>query len=162
MYITFTVPYMYLNPVPSASVSGLKVQRLKDNDKILVVSWEAASLTPPVGPVALYEVQYRDAQQAVSNKAHVRPPSSSLVLRDVANANDYEVSWWCRCKYFVLNVYTCTCQYFHILHMYMYLYETTACRYTFSKLKALGHAIRADCLLNLNRMQLRHIRLHSD
>ena len=137
MYITFTVPYMYFPPVPSASVSGLKVQRLKDNDKILVVSWEAASLTPPVGPVALYEVQYRDAQQAVSNKAHVQPPSSSLVLRDVANANDYEVSWWCRCKYFCI-AFECVYVYMSVLSYFAY---TCTCTCTCSCMKQLHAGI---------------------
>lgn len=68
----------------------LKVQRSYDN-KTLVVSWQPAILEPPLGPVALYEVQYRDAQQSVITTAHVQPETPFLVIRDVANANDYEV-----------------------------------------------------------------------
>lgn len=78
-------------PAPNESVSGLKVQRLKDDEKALKVSWEQAILTLPEGPVSLYLVEYRDAQQSLSNRAYVQPKSSSLELREVANANDYEV-----------------------------------------------------------------------
>ena len=89
MYIAFVhSPFL---PVPDESVSGLKVRRLKDDEKALIVSWEEANLTPPEGPVSLYLVEYRDAQQLLSNQVYVQPKSSSLELREVANANDYEV-----------------------------------------------------------------------
>lgn len=67
------------------------VKRLKDDEKALNVSWKQANLTLPEGPVSLYLVEYRDAQQVLSNQAYVQPESSFLVLREVANANDYEV-----------------------------------------------------------------------
>ena len=65
-------------------------ERLKDD---VIVSWERADLTLPEGPVSLYLVEYRDAQQTSSNIVHVKPESSFVVLRDVSNANDYEVSY---------------------------------------------------------------------
>jgi hypothetical protein len=67
------------------------VQQYKDEDKALIVSWERANLTPPEGPVSHYLVEYRDAQQALSNTARVPPETPFLVLWDISNANDYEV-----------------------------------------------------------------------
>lgn len=93
-------------------MSGLKVQRLKDDEKALVVSWERADLSLPEGPVSLYLVEYRDAQQALSNRAYVQPESSSLVLWEVANANDYEVRYILLCTASLIEVY---------VYLYMYL-----------------------------------------
>jgi hypothetical protein len=76
---------------PALSVSNLTVQQYKDEDKALIVSWERANLTPPEGPVSHYLVEYRDAQQALSNTARVPPETPFLVLWDISNANDYEV-----------------------------------------------------------------------
>ena len=73
-------------------MSNLTVQQYTDNDKALIVSWERAILTPPEGPVSHYSVVYRDAQQALSNEVRVPPETLFLVLWDISNANDYEVS----------------------------------------------------------------------
>lgn len=56
--------------------------------KTLLVSWKSAL---PDSPVSLYEVEYRDAQQALSNKVRVLYDSTSLILREVTDVNDYEV-----------------------------------------------------------------------
>ena len=80
------------------SVHNLTVQRLDKDKNTLIVSWEKADLILPEGPVSHYIVEYRDAQQTLSNRAHVPPESSFLVLREVANANDYEVNYFlCNC-----------------------------------------------------------------
>ena len=94
----------------------LKVQRSYDN-KTLVVSWQPAILEPPLGPVALYEVQYRDAQQSVITTAHVQPETPFLVIRDVANANDYEVSSSLKFSYIYnyISMHACMCFYMNIL-----------------------------------------------
>ena len=73
-------------------MSNLTVQQYKDDDKAVIVSWERANLTPPEGPVSQYLVEYRDAQQALSNRVTVPPETSFLVLWEISNANDYEVS----------------------------------------------------------------------
>lgn len=80
---------------PKDSVYNLHVKRLENDKNTLIVSWEKADLTFPEGPVSHYVVEYRDAQQLLSNIVHVQPESSFLVLREVASANDYEV---CTCK----------------------------------------------------------------
>ena len=62
-----------------------------DDDMNLRVTWDAAQLQPPLGPVALYEVEYRDAQQLGSTTANVQHPLYHLIIHDVTNANDFEV-----------------------------------------------------------------------
>ena len=82
-----------ISPIPSApneSVSNLNVTRTPD-DRTIVVTWDMANLQLPLGPVALYEIEYRDAQQSVSTSAHVQPGAPFLVIRNITNANDYEV-----------------------------------------------------------------------
>ena len=83
---------LHILTAPSVSVSNLTVQQYTEDDKALIVSWERANLTPPEGPVSHYLVVYRDAQQALSNVVRVPPETSFLVLWDISNANDYEVS----------------------------------------------------------------------
>ena len=83
-------PVLPFPSAPNESVSNLNVTRTPD-DRTLVVTWDMADLQLPFGPVALYEVEYRDAQQTVSTAAHVQPEAPFLVIRDIANANDYEV-----------------------------------------------------------------------
>lgn len=94
--------YMYFcfSLAPAESVSGLKIQPLKDDKKALRVSWDTPQLSSPEGPVSLYEVEYRDGEQGLSNKAHVPPDKSFFVIRGVENHNNYEVSnsnfvWLC-------------------------------------------------------------------
>ena len=74
---------------PTNSVSGLTLQPSKNN---ITVSWEAADLSPPKGPVSLYEVEYKDGKEGLSNKVHVRPELSYVVILGVENSDNYEVS----------------------------------------------------------------------
>ena len=78
-----------VHTAPAESVQDLMVKRL--NEKTLLVSWKRTDISLPDGPVSRYEVEYRDAQQVLSNKVYVQPDSTSLILREVANVNDYEV-----------------------------------------------------------------------
>ena len=93
MYMPFHISFVLVPTVDEFDVNelDLKVERSYDN-KTLVVSWKHAQLELPLGPVALYEVQYRDAQQSVITTVHVQPERPFLVVHDVANVNDYEVS----------------------------------------------------------------------
>lgn len=87
---------------PDKSVSNLNAKRTPD-DQTLVVTWDIADLQLPLGPVALYEVEYRDVQQSVSTTAHVQPGASFLVIRNITNVNKYEVR-----QHVCVHVHVCT------------------------------------------------------
>ena len=66
------------------------VSRTIDN-KTLVVYWKEVDLVLPLGPLAKYQLQYRDFQKDFFNSVFVDPRFNFFVIQNLENAATYEV-----------------------------------------------------------------------
>lgn len=74
---------------PTNSVSGLTLE--ETGGKSVKASWEEARLSLPEGPIARYQLEYRNGPDSLSNPAHVTPEQTFLTFYGIENADNFQV-----------------------------------------------------------------------